>query len=87
MIKPVLKTSIKAAKPLAKKALKYAKPLVKKAAKYGVKHGMSTITDIANDVIDGKNLKHAFKEQTNKTLKKGENDLIKKFNDFKNNRN
>lgn len=86
MIKPVLKTSIKAAKPLAKKALKYAKPLVKKAAKYGVKHGMSTITDIANDVIDGKNLKHAFKEQTNKTFKKGENDLIKKFNDFQYNR-
>ena len=48
---------------------------------------MSTVTDMTNDVIDGKNLKHAFKEQTNKTLKKGENDLIKKFNDFQYNRN
>ena len=87
MIKPVLKTSIKAAKPLAKKALKYAKPIVKKAAKYGVKQGMNTITDIANDAIDGKNFRYAFKEQTNKTFKKGKNDLIKQFKEFSNNRN
>ena len=86
MIKPVLKTSIKAAKPLAKKALKYAKPIVKKAAKYGVKHRMDTIKDIADDVIDGKNIKHAFKEQSNKRIKKGQNDLLKEFRVFRNNK-
>ena len=48
---------------------------------------MSTITDMTNDVIDGKKFKHAFKEQTNKTFKKGKNDLIKQFKEFSNNRN
>ena len=60
----IFRTFLRMAKPLIYSGLQTVKPLAKTVGKYAIKEGIRTVSDIADDVIQGENLKKSLKQRS-----------------------